>query len=230
MESLPARFILSQSEGSAIVRASFRIRGIPRESLRKRPCLCPWYRPGAHAGAFWALLHRRPQQALAHLWQVSHRHRPPGSSPAPQPAQPLHMQGPRHWTSEICLQTVRAVAPAPPPPAPGCPPTARRAARPTAFSSGFRAGLDTRDLDVGYAGLSDRGSPRSSSGPEIRRMSCIRLVAADHGVGTGAFLHRIAIPATGGGVPSFHRGCGRPGHQPRQRPVLGAEPRWHRHP
>jgi hypothetical protein len=54
MESLPAR--------SAIVRASFRMRGISENSLGKRRAFSRGTGPGAHV----QLLHRRSQQALAH--------------------------------------------------------------------------------------------------------------------------------------------------------------------
>jgi hypothetical protein len=43
-------------------------------------------------------------------------------------------------------------------------------------------------------------SIRSNNGPEIRRMSCIRLVAADHGVAARALLHRVPIIAAGARV------------------------------
>jgi hypothetical protein len=37
---------------------------------------------------------------------------------------------------------------------------------------------------------------RSRSGPEIRRTSCVRLVAADHARGAGALFDRISKVAT----------------------------------
>ena len=44
-------------------------------------------------------------------------------------------------------------------------------------------------------------SIRSSSGPEIRGVSCTRLVAADHRVAARTLLHRIAIESTRARAP-----------------------------
>jgi hypothetical protein len=56
------------------------------------------------------------------------------------------------------------------------------------FSNDSQSRLHPRHLDVGFA-----RSMRSSSGPEICRVSFTRLIAADHGVGAGAFLYRVPV-------------------------------------
>ena len=62
-------------------------------------------KPGLLRIAIWALLHRRPQQALAHLCRSRHSRRPPGSGLALPPGQHLREQGRRRSTSALCPQS-----------------------------------------------------------------------------------------------------------------------------
>jgi len=146
-------------------------------------------RPGAHAHTLWVLLHRRPQQDLAHPCHEQGR-RPPGNGPAPPPDPCLRS------TSTPCRRTADAAARALPPPGPEsrlfCGPN-RAEGSPMRSSDSFS--YCTRGTSMWM--LSD---PRTRIGAVQQRVRDALLIAADHHIATSALFDRVTIVAARTGV------------------------------